>query len=353
MREYLTEIFYPVMKKKIIYILVSLSVLLLLTNLIMNLSTQKKSIDESKPEINSNLIDSLFLQTIATFNLDDSWLKKVPISSRAYDSLKHVYRITLPGDLRPAVVLLQINNIYANLPVELISDEKIVNSNTTLNIFSNDILKLQASFQVKSEFIRDHASFSLLINNFSQLNDEKMEVIFRTTLPLNILLKPSAQSDSLIRKISSNKKTYSILIDDEIDGNNYLLKPELSKKRLRESIRYISWNYPDAQLYIIDDKSKLFNSAVYNFVRDEFSTRNIELLPLNNFINISSNYEEALSLLKFYLESGIGKHGKLVLIHADIFSRLESFLLVNKQSGTKFYSPSEMMRINSEMKQAN
>ncbi|HET54235.1 MAG TPA: hypothetical protein ENN33_03350 [Ignavibacteria bacterium] len=341
------------MKKKIIYILVVLSVLLLLTNLIMNLSTQKKTIDEGKPEANTNLIDSLFLQTIAMFNLDESWIKKVPISSRAYDSLNYVYRITLPGDLRPAVVLFQINKTYTNLPVELISDEKIVNSNTTLNIFSNDILKLQASFQVKSELIREHASFSFIINNFSKLNEEKIEKIFRSTLPLNILLKPSAQSDSLIRKISSNKKTYSILIDDEIDGDSYLLKPELSKKRLRESIRYISWNFPDAQLYIINDKSKIFNSAVYNFVRDEFNTRNIELLPLTNFINISSDYDEAVSLLKFYLESGIGKQGKFVIIPGDTFSRLESIFLVNKLRGTKFYSPSEMMRINSEMKVAN
>lgn len=341
------------MKKKIIYILVVLSVMLLLTNLIMNLSTQKKTIDEGKPEANTNLIDSLFLQTIAMFNLDESWIKKVPISSRAYDSLNYVYRITLPGDLRPAVALFQINKTYANLPVELISDEKIVNSNTTLNIFSNDILKLQASFQVKSELIREHASFSFIINNFSKLNEEKVEEIFRSTLPLNILLKPSAQSDSLIRKISSNKKTYSILIDDEIDGDNYLLKPELSKKRLRESIRYISWNFPDAQLYVINDKSKIFNSAVYNFVRDEFNTRNIELLPLTNFINISSDYDEAVSLLKFYLESGIGKQGKFIVIPGDTFSRLESFFLVNKLRGTKFYSPSEMMRINSEMKVAN
>lgn len=341
------------MKKKIIYILVVFSVMLLLTNLIMNLSTQKKTIDEGKPEANTNLIDSLFLQTIAMFNLDESWIKKVPISSRAYDSLKYVYRITLPGDLRPAVVLFQINKTYSNLPVELISDEKIVNSNTTLNIFSNDILKLQASFQVKSELIREHASFSFIIDNFSKLNEEKIEEIFRSTLPLNILLKPSAQSDSLIRKISSNKKTYSILIDDEIDGGNYLLKPELSKKRLRESIRYISWNFPDAQLFVINDKSKIFNSAVYNFVRDEFNTRNIELLPLTNFINIPSGYDEAVSLLKFYLESGIGKQGKFVIIPGDTFSRLESFFLVNKLRGTKFYSPSEMMRINSEMKVAN
>jgi len=341
------------MKKKIIYFLVSISVLLLLTNLVINLSTQKEIAEDANPEVNKTLIDSLFLQTLSKFNLSETWIKKVPISSRSYDSLNHVYRITLPGDLRPAVVLLQINNAYTNLPVELISDEKIINSNTTLNIFSNDILKLQSSFQVKNELVREHASFSFIIDNFSQLDEEQINKIFYSTIPANILITPSIQSDSLLRKITTNKKTYSVLINNEIENDNYLLKPELSKKRLRESIRYIAWNYPDAQLYIIDDNSKLFNSAVFNFVRDEFAARNINLFPLKDFITISSNYNDAVSLLKFYLESGIGKQGKFIILNSKTFYELENFLIENKQRGTKYYSPTELMEINSSLERVN
>lgn len=341
------------MKKKIIYFLVSISVLLLLTNLVINLSTQKEIAEDTNPEVNITLIDSLFLQTLSKFNLSETWIKKVPISSRSYDSLNHVYRITLPGDLRPAVVLLQINNAFTNLPVELISDEKIINSNTTLNIFSNDRLKLQSSFQVKNELVREHASFSFIIDNFLELNEEQINKIFHSTIPANILITPSIQSDSLLRKITTNKKTYSVLINNEIENDNYLLKPELSKKRLRESIRYIVWNYPDAQLYIIDDNSKLFNSAVFNFVRDEFAARNINLFPLKDFITISSNYNDAVSLLKFYLESGIGKKGKFIILNSKTFYELENFLIENKQRGTKYYSPAELMEINSSLERVN
>lgn len=341
------------MKKKIIYFLVSISVLLLLTNLVINLSTQKEIAEDANPEVNITLIDSLFLQSLSKFNLSETWIKKVPISSRSYDLLNHVYRITLPGDLIPAVVLLQINNAFTNLPVELISDEKIINSNTTLNIFSNDILKLQSSFQVKNELVREHASFSFIIDNFSELNEEQINKIFHSTIPANILITPSIQSDSLLRKITTNKKTYSVLINNEIENDNYLLKPELSKKRLRESIRYIVWNYPDAQLFIIDDNSKLFNSAVFNFVRDEFAARNINLFPLKDFITISSNYNDAVSLLKFYLESGIGKQGKFIILNSKTFYELENFLIENKQRGTKYYSPTELMGINSSLERVN
>lgn len=334
------------MKKKTIYILIVISVILLLTNVVVNWLNKKEPAQKDREE-KISVIDSLFNNTISKFNLDSTWIKSIPINSSQYDSLKMIYRIQLPNDLRPAVVLLELKNTFQDLPLKLVSDEKIVNAQTTLNILSNDKLKLQATFSVENEFERKHAKFSFILTNFSGMDFEKREELYYSIIPFSVLLNPSSESDSLIGQLFEFKKTYSILIEDGIEDDNYKLEAGLSKTRLKESVRYISWNYPSAELFIINDKSNLFSSAIFNFIQDEFSLRKIKLHIMNDLIAIPPNTEEAESLMKFYLESSVGEKGKIILIDAGIFNQLLDLLNTAKQKGAKFYSPIELEKSNS------
>ncbi|MDZ7765132.1 MAG: hypothetical protein U5K00_12000 [Melioribacteraceae bacterium] len=88
---------------------------------------------------------------------------------------------------------------------------------------------------------------------------------------------------------------------------------------------------PDANLHLIENSSALFNSASFNFVRDEFSKRDMNLRPLSELNQLPKDISEAESLLSFYIESGLGKEGKVLVIPASIFNELESILLEAKK----------------------
>lgn len=324
-----------------------LTVCLLLTNILLSWINKKEPAPRN-PEAKIVLIDSLFNVAISKFNLDSTWIKSIPINSNQYDSLNTVYRIKLPNDLRPAVVLLEITELFSDLPVDLISDEKAPNAETTLNILSNEKLKLQATFSVDNDIERKHSNFAFVVTDISAIDKETELNMYHSVIPFSVLIKPSTDKDSLLRKISEFKKSYSVLIDDGIEEDNFKLEPGLSKTRLKESVRYITWTFPSAELFVVNDKSSLFHSAIFNFIRDEFKARDTQLYLLNDFITLAHNYDEAESLLKFYLESGIGKKGKIVFMRADVFNQLNKLLLNAKQRGTKFYSPVELLNLNSQ-----
>lgn len=340
------------MKKNFIYILIGITVTLLLINLIINWTAKNNSTPKT-PEAKSTLIDSLFKESISKYNLDPSWVEVIAINSRQYDSLNQVYKIKLPGDLRPAVVLQELKEDFSDLPVKLISDEKVVNGYTTLNILSNDYLKLQASIKVENQLERPHSKFAFVLKNFDETDEDVRSSLYHSIIPFSVLLLPSVQSDSLLGEINDFKKTYSILIDDGIESQNYALETKFTKTHLKESVRYISWNYPAAEIYAVNDKSELFNSAVFNFIKDEFAGRNITLYALNDFTTLPSNISEAKSLLNFYQESSVGKTGKIIMVPSNIFVELQDELLKMKKRGTKFYSPRELLNLNAKTSTTN
>ena len=331
------------MKKNLIYILVVCAVLLLVANLVIKLIQKEEEPVVLVQELSTRRIDSIFNSAIAKFNLDSTWIEKIFIDNSGYDSLSYVYKIDLPNDLPPVKVLRELHTKFFNRPVNLISDEKIVNGYTTLNIFSEDNLKLQASLKKNEDLVRRHTEHALVLQNFSELNAPEQQKLFHSGINFSVLLIPSAESDSLISSIKKFEKTYSILISDQIEDSKYQLTPDQSKGAMEESVRYIYWNYPEAQLYLVSNSAAIFNSASYNFVHDQFLSREITLRPVNQIITLPNKYGEAESRMDFYLESGKGKEGKILLLTAEYFLRLEGKLLDAKKKGAKFYSPKDLL----------
>lgn len=322
--------------------MITLAVLLLVGNMILKRSNEEELVEKTKEELNTAEIENIFLSTIDQFNLDSNWINKLHINSSQYDSLQFVYKIDLPTDLPPVLVLRSLKEQFMNKSVDLISDEKSINGNTTLNIFSNDELKLQTSFSIKENIYRKHAEFAILLSGVEELKENELSKILRSIIDLNFLIKPTAESDTLIGRLSNFEKTYSILISDQAETSMYSMKPNDTKTKLTEAVRYINWNYPDAQLHLIDNSSALFNSASFNFVRDEFNKRNMNLRSLNELNQLPDEIDEAVSLLSFYIESRLGKEGRILVIPASLFKNLESILLEAKRRGSKFYSPNKL-----------
>ncbi|MDZ7765131.1 MAG: hypothetical protein U5K00_11995 [Melioribacteraceae bacterium] len=232
------------MRKNLIYIMITLAVLLLVGNMILKRSNEEIPEEKIIEEISTTEIENIFLSTIDQFNLDSSWINKVHINSSQYDSLQFVYKLDLPTDLPPILVLRSLKEQFMNKAVDLISDEKSINGNTTLNIFSNDELKLQTSFNIKENIYRKHAEFAVVLSDVEELTENELSKILRSIIDLNILLKPSVESDTLIGTLSNFEKTYSILISDQVENSIYSMKPDDTKTKLTEAVRYINWNYP-------------------------------------------------------------------------------------------------------------
>ena len=52
-------------------------------------------------------------------------------------------------------------------------------------------------------------------------------------------------------------------------------------------------------------------------------------------------------------KSNVNKTGKVIFVNANIFRELEQELLKAKKKGTKFYSPKELIKINTDSKEEN
>jgi len=332
--------------KKIIGILLAVAVILLLVNITIGFLHEKNSKPPVKKEVSTKTIDSLFVFTLKGFALDSNWVNVQFIKNTRYDSLTKVYKVNIPKDLPITVVLQSLNKTYENYKTELNSEEKVINRSSVLNIYSGDNLKLQSTFTVDEEKLRPHAKLGFILENINDLSGKNKTALLNSYYPFDILLIPDEESDSLISEISSHNKKFAVGINDKIESKKYKMEGQ-SKVLLKEAVRMIVRNYNNADLFLIDNNSELFKSAVFNFIKDEFAGHGVKLYNKTDFINLSGRQGEINSLLEFYITSSINKPGKVFLLEAEQFLNLQNQLSEAKKTGTKFYYPSVIIKMNS------
>lgn len=333
------------MQRKIVTILLVLSFLLLAIKIIIGLFNKEEQITVVT-DVNSSVIDSLFLNSLKDFSLDSNWIEKKFIKDKSYDSINYVYHIKTPGDLPVTVLLQYLNKQYERYPVDLYTEERIINRNSVLNIYSNDVLKLQAHFYTDSKAERDHTKFAFIIENYNDIDDERKEQILKSKYVLTVLSVPSKETLELKAMLNKNNKKICIEINDDINDKEYKLEKSTSKILLKEGIRRIIRDFPEADLFVIDINSSLYQSAVYNFIRDQFAEGGVRLYLKSDFISLPDDLQEAASLFDFHFKSGINKNGKILLIDGNTFLSLKERLNEAKMKGTKFYFPSELIELN-------
>lgn len=84
------------------------------------------------------------------------------------------------------------------------------------------------------------------------------------------------------------------------------LVQEYQKELLRSSIRNILASFAKAKYVAVEERGNLFNSPIYNFVRDEFKKRKFAPIPLSEFIRLETEDEQEL-LSKFSLFRGYNR----------------------------------------------
>jgi hypothetical protein len=331
-------------KQKFIRYLLVLAIILLIAEIAIDRFQKSKKVTIVK-ELSVLQIETVFFKVLDEYGIDLKWISKKRESSKSPsgdvrysddDSTVVQYFVKIPSDVPVPLIIRDMNKIIEKEITGFVSEEKKIYGSAEIRIYTNEILKLRATLIPEKNLTRTRNVLSFIISDALDLSENKFNDFLSVSQPLACTVVPD---NSLIAKIDSIKnyrKEYGVLLSDEISDSKMKLKQEFQKELLRGSIKNIVTAFKDARVYLIDEKSKLFNSAIYNFVRDDFQNRGIKLHPRSELIELNANEDsELFSKFRFYSNDTSGVRQKLFLTTFKNFQKILPELERFKKKGHK------------------
>ena len=324
-------------KKRIINILFGVTVFILVVNLVVG-KFLKNSDGKNKGEESSRVIESQFKSALSNLGIKEDWIKK-----QVGDNTPVRFSVKIPKDL-PVVLIIQEMNYVFNLEnVVIKSLENKIGGKTSLDFISGDELKLNAELNYDVNVKRKSVRVGFLVNRFDE-DSETDSLLLDFPEYFAVVLIPSKSSVEFIKKIIDNRKEYVIYLDDTIDELEYKLSSAYSIPRLKNSIRSIVGAFPQSVFFLIDNKSDLYNSPVYTFIKEEFEKRRIRLIEKSTFKeladeeekNIAEVFDDSLSKLQ-------GGEDKIFIVSTEDFLSLKSRIAMYRKLGYRFTNPSALL----------
>ncbi len=330
------------MKRKIINILIGTAILLLIINILLEVF-KKRDDDKSKRDISAQVIDSLFHNVLDGYAIKGEWIQKKRSIQKLSDSLDFSYRIKIPCDIPIPFMIKDIKAVLYSPVIRILSEEYKNYGNTGIKIYSSDILKLNAQLNYDCNIEREYSKLAFIIWDTYRFGEDEIADLMNMSVPFAVTLTPSSKNETVITSIKDKNKEYVVFINDDIDESRFRLSTDLSKNFLSRSVGAIVRTFNDAVYYIIDNNSRLYNSPIFNYVRDEFKKRKVNLILSSSFSIINSDSEEELiSLLRFYYTSGKTIDGKTILVENDDFKYLQDEIANAQKKGNKIVPPSHI-----------
>ncbi len=332
-------------KKKIIEILFGAAVFLLAANLLTAKFLKPSKINRNLENITPAQINTIFIDDLNAFALHSDWIKK--IKSNAGSGVNYNYRVDLPKDLPIPVVLKEIYEHFYNKNVAIKTLEKVIGGKTELKIFINDNLKLNAVFNYNDNLKREGENIGLVIDGLDKQKVSMINFLIRFPQTYAALLVPSKFSVQLADTMVNYRKEYAVLLNDNINEMDYKLRGNFSPARLKSALRTIIGSYPKAIFYVIDDHSKLYNSAAYYLIKEQLKLRNILLIKMSEFKQVSGGGSAELETDFARLVKDKSKtEYNFILIPADDFVNLQPQIFSFIKIGYKFKNPSLILTAN-------
>jgi len=321
-------------KRKFIYGLISFSLLLIAANIYID-NFYKKS-EPVKQEISKKEIENGFTETLINCGIENEWIQKINVERNAADSINYIYRVKIPSDVSITSIIQDLNETFINNPLRMESKERKNYSNSTVKFYSNEILKLEAYLNHKKNISRKYATYSFVVNADNIGINEMLKI----QIPFSLVITPSEINAKQIPRLNELNKSYVILLDDKIDEPKYKLDKDFSKEKLIRSIKSILFSFGRNKVYIIDDNSSIYNSKIYNLLKDELVKRDIKFIIKNNLIKLTADSnKELFSLFEFYTTSLKKKEGKIFLINYNNFVTLQAPLEKQIKRGDRIILP--------------
>ena len=335
----------PSIKRTSVQILLGIIILLLLSNIIYKKYVMVKMPAE-KMEVSSKFIKEKFLTSVNSFGLKKEWIVQTKYSGdqKKPDSTIYSYKISVPQDLPIPVILNEINSSLKDENVEVISKEEKINGKSLLSIYSQNNLKLIASFSFIEEMRRKAGYIGIIVSGLENLNDDDVNQTLNFPEQFGYLIVPSKQSEEFVKKQLKSKKEYIILLNDDIEELKYKLEDNYSEPRLKSSIRSIIGSFSKAAFILVDDNSNIFKSSIFNFLTNEFAKRKIKLIKKSSLLDITAESQNQMqSTFSNLVKSSNENWGKVIIVPADNFSLIEEEIIKLRKIGYKFINPSQIL----------
>lgn len=306
-------------KRKIIYVLISISLLLIISNILL----ENFYYDDNIPivqELSKNIIEERFLSTLIDYGIINDWISQSTSKKNKSDSIEYIYKIKFPSKISIASFIKDVNASFVKQPVVIESVEQRNYSNSEIKIFSNNTLKLSAKLIHDRKIKREYAEFGFIVKIDDQINDATLDELSKLYFNYTVAFIPSEFSSEVLNELESD---YIVLLNDEINDSRFLLDEDYSKQRLVNTIKEIIITYGRKAVYLIEESSILYNSKIYSLIKEEFEKRGIKLLSLSSVTSLKAESKKQLqSLFQFYATSLKGKEGKNFFISYNDFSSL-------------------------------
>lgn len=324
-------------KIKLIYGLTAAVIVLILVSIGIDLA---EKLSEKPPvvEYNVSQIEEMFLSELDNFGIEEEWIAKKKIWNNVPDSVKYYYKIKVPMELTiPEMLLLfeQKFEQYENIAVE--NEEYKINGTSQLQILSGGKLKFRAQFDYNKEIGRVRPNVSFVVGELENLSEQDKKKLLEISYPCALMLIPSPETKKIVESLSAFDKDYVILINDNLTGELYEMDSGSSKRKVRRSISNIVSNFSTSVKVFVDQKSDLFNSVLFNYVKDEFRKKKIVLYRLSTLKNVSEkSEEEKRSFLQYHFNDVESNEKKVFYITAEDYVNLQTYIEKYKKKGNKF-----------------
>jgi len=324
-------------KIKLIYGLTAIVITLIVFS--VGIDVTEKFSDEKLPyEYSIKEIENLFFTELYNFGMQQEWVTKKKIWKNIPDSIKYYYKIKTPVELTiPEIILLfkQKFSKYKNIKVK--NNEFRINSTSQLQIFSGNKLKFRVQFDYDNKIKRIRSNISFVVDKLENVSEENKKKLLEISYPCALMLTPSPITRKIVESLPAFDKDYVIIINDYTSGKLYELDPSYSKRKIKRSIANIVNDFSSSVKFFVDQNSDIFNSVMFNYIKDEFKRKRVILYKLSTLKNVSKKSEaEKLSFLQYHFNDVETKGKKVFYITADDYLKLQNYIEVYKKKGNRF-----------------
>lgn len=322
-------------KQKFIKYLLVLAIVLLVVEIAIDRARKPKQVVVAS-ELTVLQIETVFFKMLDEYGIEPKWISKKKVKPADDDSTRLQYLVKIPADVPIPLIIRDINKVIQKDITGFVSEEIKIFGSTEVRIYTNEILKLRATLTPDKSLIRKRNSLSFIISDAFDLSDDNFNKFLSVSHPIAGSIIPNENVVIKADTLKNYRKEYVVLLDDQISDSKMKLKQEYQKEILRGSMKNIVNSFKDSRLIIVDEKSVLFRSPIYNFVRDDFKKQGVTLVVKSEFIELSADEDSELySKFRFYCNDTTGVHQKQFLISFENFQKILPELEGLKKRGNK------------------
>lgn len=322
-------------KQNFIKYLLVIAIILLVAEITLDRLKKPKEVTIVN-ELSVHQIETVFFKVLDEYGIELKWITKKKVKHAVDDSTTTQYNVAIPADVPVPLIIRDINKVIQKDITGFVSEEKKIFGSTEIRIYTNEILKLKATLTPDKKIIRTRNDLSFIISDAFDLSESDYNIFLSVSHPLSCAVVPDENVITKADTLKNYRKEYAVVLDDRISDSKMKLKQEYQKGILRGSISNIINSFNDTRFYIVDEKSSLFKSPIYNFVRDDFKRKGITLFTSSQLIDLSANEDsELFSKFRFYCNDTTSGHQKLFISSFENYQKILPKLELIRKRGNK------------------